>query len=744
MKDVIQKLAHIVQTVSHATSPNEQMSLIVESISNSIDTDVCSLYRANEKGDMVLYANKGFFSSAVPNIILPAGKGLVGQAAINRRPINVANAQKHPNYLYVTQTKEERFQGFCAVPLVSMRKTIGVLVVQRKAARKYSKMEESFLVTLAAQLALLLVNLPLPKCDEGATNLITGMKGAPGIGIGNCHFCDHFDLFQAPNAPCENIDTELDEWRELLAFVSNQLDDEKASLAGGIVEDVSAIFTTYRMLLSDPGFSREVENRIREGNWLPGALRQATQFLAERFLSMDDPYLQARHEDFHHLGNKLYRTWKGAKAASTKDLSDIVLVGQLVSVSDLASIPRNRLKGVVCYSGSILSHTAVLANALGVPALMGTGPIPGLTDGQTLIVDGHQGQLFVNPGELLLAEYQSLIRDNLRLVRRLDSLRDLPAETTDGERISLYANTGLLADLSPGLNNGAEGIGLYRTEFAFMMRDSFPSEDDQVNTYSHVFSAYQNKPVYIRTIDIGGDKPLPYFQFDKEDNPALGWRGIRFSLDNSNLQMTQVRAMLRAAKDTNNLNIILPMVSSSQEIDAFASLLSDACQQLKDEGLSIVRPPVGIMLEVPGAISQISSWKNKIDFISIGSNDLSQYLLAMDRNNARVASRYDHVHPAVLREIERIISITKASGIPASICGEMASDPVAVVLLTGLGLRKLSVSATKLPQIKWMIRSLSIKKAEYITSKVMQLDSASAIRKQMTEFLGDLGLGEII
>jgi phosphotransferase system enzyme I (PtsI)/phosphotransferase system enzyme I (PtsP) len=744
MKDVIEKLVHIVQTVSVASSPSEQMSLIVESISKTMTTDVCSLYMANANGDMELLANHGIFRSSVPNIILPAGKGIVGKVASLCHPVNIPDAQKHPDYLYVPGTREERFHGFCAVPLVAMRKTIGVLVVQRRVAQRYSNTEEGFLVTLGAQLALLLVNLPLSKNLVDETNFVSGLRGAPGVGIGSIQFCDQIDLLNTPNAPCHDIEAELIEWRQLLALVSRQLDEEKVTLAGNLMEDVSIIFTTYRMLLMDPGYSQEIENRIRKGNWLPGALRQATQFLAEQFLSMNDPYLQARHEDIHHLGNKLYRTWQGSKAINHKVLGDTVLAGKLVSVSDIAAIPVERLKGIVCFSGSILSHTAVLANALGVPAIMATGQIPGLADGQCVIVDGHQGQLHLNPGQVLLSEYRKLMRANHRLMKRLDSLRELPSVTVDGERIILHTNTGLLADISPGLVSGAEGIGLYRTEFVFMAQDSFPSENAQEKIYRQLLSAYHGKPVYMRTIDIGGDKPLPYFQFDKEDNPALGWRGIRFSLDNSQLQMTQLRAMLKASKDSNNLNIILPMVSSTQEIDGFSSLLSDACQQLKDEGFNITRPPVGIMLEVPGAISQISSWKDKIDFISIGSNDLSQYLLAMDRNNARVASRYDHVHPAVLHEIERIITLANASEIPVSICGEMASDPVAVVLLVGLGLRRLSVSSSKLPQIKWMIRSLSIKQAESITSKVLMLDNARAIRLQVTELLGELGLSEII
>ena len=483
------------------------------------------------------------------------------------------------------------------------------------------------------------------------------------------------------------------------------------------------------MLLADPSLVEGVKSAIKAGYWLPGALRQVVQQHADLFLAMEDPYLRARHEDIWHLGNKLYNAWRGSdrRTVQTGD-GPWVLVGAHVSVSDIASISPDKLTGIICFEGSSLSHTAVLANALGVPAVMGVGILKGIQGGETLIVDGNQGQVILHPGIQVRKEFQRLIDEERQLTGKLQSLRNKPAVTTDGVRIKLFVNSGLLADISPGLASGAEGIGLYRTEIPFMVSDGFPSEDEQVQIYRQLFSAYPDKPVYMRTLDIGGDKPLPYFSIN-EDNPALGWRGIRFSLDNNQLLMTQLRAMIRAADGAQNLHILLPMVSATRELTDFHALLDDACQQLAAEGLTLSRPKTGIMVEVPAAISLLPLWAPRLDFISIGSNDLSQYLLALDRNNARVSAAYDPIHPAVLHEIARIVNTAKALKLPVSLCGEMASDPVAAVLLIGLGIRTLSMSAAKLPRIKWLIRNLALSQAQSLAQKALTLDSGDRIRQ---------------
>lgn len=744
MKSVVHELARIVQTVATADTPIDQVNLIVESISQTMAVDVCSLYLANDQREMLLLASHGLAAKAVRNVKLPPGTGLVGLVATSRHPVNLADGTVHPSYCYVAETREEQFHSFCGVPIVHAGKVIGVLVVQGREIRELSEEEQGFLVTLAAHLALLLGTSPLAQGDMiGLNERVSGVKGAPGIGIGHIKISDHGELYSVLDAPCEDIPGAVEDWQKLLAVVRAQIDHEQASLGKEISGSVAGIFSAYNMLLEDPAFCSYVEKGIRGGNWLPGSLRKAVQHFAELFLEMDDPYLKARHEDIHHLGNKLFNAWRGIKPVAIPPDTNIVLVGFQVSVSDIALIPSDKLVGLVCFDGSGLSHTAVLANALGIPAVMGTGRLRRLVDDAKIIVDGNNGQVLLNPGDAVLAEYQRLVNDRRALIKQLEKMRDLPAVTPDGIAVTLYTNTGLLADISPGLLSGAQGVGLYRTEIPFMVHDSFPSEEEQIGVYRQVLDAYRGKPVHMRTLDVGGDKQLPYFPVDNEKNPALGWRGVRFTLDNSQLLMTQVRAMMRAAEGMDNLRILLPMVSSTSELDDFSEIFLDAMEQLTAEGYAVARPDLGVMVEVPAAISQIPFWAGKIDFISIGSNDLSQYLLALDRDNPRVSARYDHVHPAVLLEIQRILKLAKDAGIPVSLCGEMASDPVAVVLLLGLGMRTLSMSAAKLPQVKWLIRTLPIATAERLARDSLTCHYPEDIRKLVRFELDNLGLDEL-
>ncbi|MFV0477354.1 MAG: phosphoenolpyruvate--protein phosphotransferase [Parahaliea sp.] len=739
------ELTRIVQSVAQAGNDADQVELIVESIHQSIGADVCSLYIAQTDGSMLLAASHGLDPLAVGRTVLPAGTGLVGLAARSRHPINIAEASQHPEFRYIAETQEEHFHSFCGVPLVRSGEVVGVLVVQSREARLMSEEEQAFLVTLSTQLALLLpADTAVINNPRSATRKARGVKGSPGIGIGHALICDIDDLYSVPDKHCDNCDQTITQWGDLLARVTTEVEQERQAIGRELSESVAAVFSAYQLLLSDIQLHEGVTARIREGYWLPSALRQTVQHFADVFLAMEDPYLRARHEDIYHLGNKLYAAWLGHDTHPINQGEDeIILVGSKVSVSDIAACDPDKLKGIVCYEGSSLSHTAVLANALGIPAVMGTGSIRGLSDGDNIIVDGNTGYVILHPARSVRKEFRRLQRMEQTLQGELAELVNEPAITTDGERVRLLSNTGLLADISPGLANGAEGVGLYRTEMPFMISETFPSEDEQEVIYRQVLAAYEGKPVYMRTLDIGGDKPLPYFPI-VEENPALGWRGIRFCLDNTSLLLTQLRAMLRSARGADNLHILVPMVSNTAEIDRLRSLLDDAIEQLQEEGHTICRPAVGIMIEVPAAISLLPIWAPKIDFISIGSNDLSQYLLALDRNNPRVAGAYDHLHPAVLRELARIANTARSYNIRLSLCGEMASDPAAVVVLLGLGIRTLSMSASKIPRIKWLLRSFSAADASLLAQQALNMDDATDIRELMQQALRERGLSRLL
>ncbi len=739
---VILELTRIVQAAAEAENPPAQVKFIVDAIHDYMGVDVCSLYLADDHEEMALVASHGLGELAIGKGRLPRGAGLVGWVVANRHPLNIVDPVSHPAFYYLPGSEEEQFRSFCGVPLVRAGSVIGVLTVQSRQQRQLTAEEEAFLVTLGAQLAMVVANWSdWQATGTSEARYFKGVRSAPGVGIGVVRLCRDANLFSVVDAPCRDTEAALESWRRLVREVQEDVRREQAALGTELSHEVAAIFDAYHMLLSDPALLSGVEQGILGGHDLPSALKAVIHHYAELFLAMEDPYLRARNEDIHHLGNRLYGAWLGThQGDNNAGISGaVVLVGNQVSVSDIANVPRHNLAGIACFRGSAMSHTAVLANALGVPAVMGLGDLKGIANGDAIILDGNTGQLILHPNTAIESEYQELLNAEQRLKGRLRKLRDEPAVTTDGHRVALYANSGLLADISPGLANGAEGLGLYRTEIPFMISDTFPSEEDQVRIYSQVIQAYGEKPVYMRILDIGGDKPLPYFPI-REENPALGWRGIRICLDNTSLLITQVRAMLRAAIGFDNLRIMLPMISATSELVRFCAVLDDALTQLRQEGFEVTRPQVGAMVEVPAAISQLPLWRDHLDFVSIGSNDLTQYLLAVDRNNPRVSAVYDHLHPAVLHEVARIVESAESLSLPLSLCGEMSSDPAAVILLVGMGIRRLSMSAARLPQIKWLIRNIDTTYAQRVLAEVRAMRDSSEIREAMGGYLRELQL----
>ncbi|MCL1123847.1 phosphoenolpyruvate--protein phosphotransferase [Shewanella surugensis] len=743
MKDPMLELTHILQAVSFIDTPQQQIRFIVDSVSAAVNRDVCSLYRVNTKHEMELLISHGL--QVNQPICIPAGKGLVGLVAKERHGLNLAIASAQSAYFYVQGTKEEQFNSFCGVPLVHHGEVVGVLVVQNKKAQVLSEQEEAFLLTLAAQLAFIMVNIPKSH-DIGVKQNIRykGIKSVEGIALGKALLCGLTQLSEVVDVHNDKPQESVQEWQKLLSQVQDDLINEQKSLGDNMSPSICSIFDAYHLLLSDVVLSEKIEEYIYDGFALPSAIKHGIYFFANHFKKMADPYLNARAEDIIHLGNKLIHIWKGGgKHASVEHKSPVILIGAQVSVSDIASIPSEFLAGIICFEGSSLSHTSILANAMGIPAVMGIGQIKNVDMHDFMIVDGNEAQVILQPSALLKKAYKRLIRQEQKVTIKLHSLKTLAAITLDHYEVELLTNTGLLADITPGVKSGAQGVGLYRTEIPFMVGDSFPSEDEQVRVYRRVFEAYEGKPVYMRTLDIGGDKQLPYFPIRHEDNPALGWRGIRFTLDNIQLLMTQVRAMLRASSGMKSLHILLPMVTSSHELTQFSIVLKDAYTQLQADGLSMHWPKVGIMIEVPAAVSQIPLWANRLDFISIGSNDLSQYLLALDRNNPHVADRYDHVHPAVIHEVYRTVQLAKQYQLPLSLCGEMASDPIAVVLLMGMGIQRLSMSAAKLPRIKWLIRNIEVQWAQQILADCLLLDDVDDIRCHIQQAMKDKGLQDM-
>jgi phosphotransferase system enzyme I (PtsI)/phosphotransferase system enzyme I (PtsP) len=748
----LQALRNIFLEAGALSSADELLQLIVDRVKAATCSDVCSIYLSDTQcEDWVLVATEGLSGSAVGKIRMRSGEGLVGHICKTQHLLNLDNCSKHKSYRYFPESGEEQFSGFLGVPIISFRNMIGVLVVQNLNVRRFSEEEEAFLITIAAQLAGPLLTIlqqekltALVGTNPNDQIKVQGIKGAAGISIGKVKFIKPLNLSLVKDKKSLDSELELASFRRALVTVKLEIQAGEDKLATSLNKEVQALFGVYLMLLENDRIVNDTEVRIADGLTAASALKHTIESHAQAFDDMDDPYLRARAEDIRHLGTKIFSRLNAH--STTVDLPDepFILVSRSLSITEIAEFATPLLVGIINMDGSSLSHTAVLANSLGITAVMGIGEIlPDKVDNKMAVVDGYRAQVIFNAGDALQQEYLSLSSQEDKLINGLEKLKDLPAQTTDDRCVNLYANTGLLADISPGIERGAEGVGLYRSEIPFMLHDTFPTETEQTEVYRKVLVAYAPRPVYMRTLDIGGDKALPYFPFT-EDNPYLGWRGIRFTLDNTSIFLTQIRALLKANINSQNMRIMLPMVSRVEEVDCFLGLLNEAMLQLEGEGLSVTKPSVGVMIEVPSATLILDHLAKRIDFISIGSNDLTQYLLAVDRNNPKVSSLYNFLNPAVIKSIFQVVATAHELQLGVSLCGEMASDPAAVLLLIGMEVDTLSMSAFNLPKVKWVIRSVSQARAKGLLQEVLSLESEAKIRELLEAELISVGLGGLL
>jgi len=715
MDSMLNTLRRIVQEVNRAGSLHDALKIIVSRIKGALKVDVCSVYlHEEESGELILLATDGLLSAAIGRVKIPVTEGLVGWVAGRAEPINIVGASNHPRYRYFPETGEERYDSFLGVPIIHHRQLLGVLILQQFEGR-FSEEIESFLITIASQLAGAIAHAEVSggarkgRGERFSRRVVTGRAGAPGIAVGRAVVTDtECKLSTIVDQPAENIKEEIALFRSALKQVKKELKKMSTNLKGQIPEDDRALFDAYRMLLDGRSFNQEIVAQIKAGSWAPGALRKVVAHHVEVFREMDDPYLRERANDIEDLGRRLLKALVPCESDATALPKNIILVAEEVSAAMLAEMPIRRLRGIVSLRGSGNSHTAILARALNIPAVLGVNDLPiSMIAGRELVVDGDSGEVHLKPSAKLKKEIRDRRQVEAEINHELEALRDLPMVTRDGVDIELYVNSGLASDIV--CNPDASGVGLYRTEFPFMVRDRFPVEDEQFRIYRKVLETYAPLPVTMRTLDIGGDKALPYFPIE-EDNPFLGWRGIRFTLDHPEIFLVQIRAMLRANAGLGNLRIMLPMISDINELKASKILIDQAYSEIYGEYESIKRAEIGVMIEVPSAVYQVELIAQQCDFLSVGSNDLTQYLLAVDRNNPRVAEIYDSFHPAVLMALKQIVVAGKKYKKPVSICGEMAGDPISAMILLGLGYRQLSMNASSLLRVKQSILELNEKK----------------------------------
>ena len=742
------RMQRIVQDVNTAASLDEKLRMISSQVKEVMAVDVCSIYLFDtEQSELVLMHTLGLDTGSVGRIRMPLGDGLVGLVGEEQQLLNIEDAPSHPKFHYFPQAQEEAFHAFLGAPVIHYRKLVGVLVVQQRASRRFDDEDEAFLVTIAAHLSATLNDAinsgkikQLLQTSKKTNSFVNGIVGSSGVGIGRVVVADSTVSFKEVEDLCAlDPQAELTLFERAVELVHEELDQGHQQMAD-TPGDVKAIFDAYRLILNSDDLQQPVRQRINDGAMATSALKAVIEEHAAIFEAMEDPYFQARGEDIRNIGLRLLKFLLEPDADQVSYDQPTILAGNVVGVSDIAQVPQGKLVGIICQQGSALSHTAILASALGVPAVMGVGELPlRKLAGKSAIIDGYQGRVHIQPSTALRAEFTRLARQDSEFDRSLEKLKELPAETTDGYRVGLHVNTGLLSDISPGLERGAEGIGLYRTEIPFIVHDSFPTEDEQYRVYRKVLSEFHPRPVTMRTLDIGGDKPLPYFPVE-EDNPYLGWRGIRFTLDHPEIFLGQLRAMLRANEGLGNLRILLPMISSVDEVDSFYELLRKAFKSLQSEGVVVEKPPVGIMVEVPSTLFLLDYMAWRLDFISIGTNDLTQYLLAVDRNNQSVANLFSRLHPSVVRALHYVTEQAYKHGLEVSLCGELAADPAAMLLLLGMGVKSFSMNAHSLPRIKHVIRSVSHEKAVGLVENALRMQSETEIRQMLNRALENAGL----
>jgi phosphotransferase system enzyme I (PtsP) len=754
-------LKRIVQEVNQIPGLEPALARLATLVKETMQVDSCAIYLADYKNQvMVLKATDGLERSAINKVKIGFNEGLIGLVGQREEPLNIENAPSHPRYKHYEEVNEDNLFAFMGTPIIHQRKVLGVMSMQQKSARRFSEDEEAFLVTLATQIALEIANAEMIGSSDlihEETNYhqknINGVPGSPGLALGRGFVVNmKHELNQLVAKKSKDQQKEITIYRKAVEITRSQVDVLSDNLGNSLPDDVKAIFQLYHQLLDANSLGREVEQKIREGWNAASSLKLVIDNYASRFAAMEDPYMQERAVDIVDLSNRILHNImdeSGSPLASSTAIPDAaILVAKEVTAAMLAEFPAENLKAIVSIQGSNNSHAAILARAMGVPAVMGVGKVPlSLLNEHELFVDGYSGQLVIAPEAKAKQEFLQLIAEEEAMFERIATQADAPPTTQDGCNMTLLVNAGLSADLEMENNKQGSGVGLFRTEIPFMLRERFPSEQEQYDLYRPLLAAYPDKEMTMRTLDVGGDKPLSYFPIN-EENPFLGWRGIRLTLDHPEIFLVQVRAMLRASIGLDNLHILLPMISSISEVDDSKRLISQAFHEVREEatsqGLSLKKPEIGVMLEVPAVIFQLERMAEKVDFFSVGTNDLTQYLLAVDRNNTRVASLYSSYHPSVLLALSHIIDTSNRCNIPVTVCGELAGEPAGALILLAMGYRKLSMNAHSLRKINWVIRNVAVAELDTVRDTVLAADGPEEVKAIIDLYLEQKGLGGLV
>ncbi|MGB3166538.1 MAG: phosphoenolpyruvate--protein phosphotransferase [Alteraurantiacibacter sp.] len=713
-RSILTTLHEVMAARTHAQA---KLNQVVETIGESLDSEVCSIYLLRE-GMLELFATRGLNQAAVHVTRLGVGEGLTGTIAQNIETLNLDEATAHPEFQYRPETGEEKFHSFAGVPIVRRERAIGVLTVQHVEPRRYEEVEIEALQTTAMVLAELINNAGLvdsetmhgPSDNFSGQVVSEGLKLVKGLAIGEAVF--HQPRVQIEQTVAEDVEAErqrvylaFDRMREQIDSMTNQAE------FGGGGEQVQ-VLETYKMFAYDEGWSRRINEAIDSGLTAEAAIERVQQRTRMRMREISDPLLQDRMHDLEDLANRLIRIVSGQLGtAAQKGLTkDTILVAKNLGPAELLEYDKRRLKGVVLEEGSLTAHVVIVARAMGVPVVGRIRNLRGqVREGDTVLVDGDAGKVTLRPGNGVLTAFEARFAASREKQAAYAKLRDVEPFTRDGERIEVMMNAGLRDDVGMLAMTGADGIGLYRTEFQFLVSAALPQRERQERLYRDVLEAAKGKKVIFRTVDIGGDKSLPYLSNEtgqEDENPAMGWRALRLALEREGLMKAQARALLEGSAGR-ELNVMFPMVSEPWEFDAAKKVFEaqlDYLRARKHKLPSAIN--YGVMLEVPSLAETLDMLLPRLSFVSIGTNDLTQFLFAADRANPALAERYDWLSPSILRFLDRVVKTCVGSPVDLGVCGEMGGRRLEALALIGLGIRRLSITPAAVGQIKELVRKI--------------------------------------
>lgn len=751
------------------------LNILAKKVAAMMQTDVCSIYLIEPQSkEVVLVATHGLNVDAVGKIRMSIGEGLVGKTVEWIKPVSVAKGSSSKSFKYFPGSGEEKYASFLSVPLVDKRRAIGAVVIQNEKATRFSARSAQLLMTLMTPVAKIIERVKLVnsvgRLDPDSTQntladaskiylsgtrrhgiVLKGIAASPGIAIGKLYCVkDKVSPSAKPSAVPEIFDLakEKEKVAKAMVTVRSEMQRARQKAEQHLGEEEIAIFQAYDVVLENEFLLKEITAEVETGQTAIEAIELVIGRYASRMAEAEDPYLKERSYDIEDIGHKLVDCIVHEGVGTTLRFNSIsgphLLYSNYWSISDLVELDPVHVKGVLSGLGGASSHVAILAESMGIPAVLGLGHMAEkLYNNHDAIMDGSSGMLILDPDDTTLAMYkeESRLLEQEEATYRLMAHR--PAVFKDGGRVVVGANLGMLAHLKSSLEMGAEEIGLYRTEFPFLIRKTLPTEEEQISIYKRVVEGMQGRPICIRVLDLGGDKEIPYLNFPKESNPFLGWRSVRIFKEREDLFRIQLRAIFKSSTK-GKVRLLIPMISSLHEVQWVKEVIQDVRSELKKEGVSCKPMPLGIMIEVPSAAEMADQLIRHVDFFSIGTNDLTQYLLAVDRNNPKVAPLYNYLHPAVLRCVRKTVVAAVKNGKDVSVCGEMAGEVPGVIALLSLGVEKVSMNAPQISKIKSLICQLSKKELCKMGSRFLQMESPEEVKFEIEKFMHKKQLGEYL